>query len=455
MRIVVTRGGRRARRSSRSCQPLPEHAGAGHDRRTRRTRVLDGVKSLSYAREHARDAAGAGAGRRRGAARHAARPRAGGPDVLVLLCRWTARRSSRRRSATTSWTRSRAATCSSSPTRPSRSSPATSCAARARRSWPRPRARSSRSPRSTTSRFRPRPARSRRTRRAAIRRAHRAGSSRRLPPSMRVLTVIGNRPQFVKAAAVSRLLRAEHDELLVHTGQHHDDELSTIFFERARRAAARASSCGIAGGTQHRADRADARRARAAAGRRAARRRARLRRHELDARRRAGRGAGATSRSPTSRRACARSTARCPRSSTACSPTTSPTLLLCPRRRRSQNLERERVAGRVELVGDVMVDVALLFQPRARADDEPLRDAGVSAGRVRPRHGAPRGQRRRSRRGCARWSTCCSRCRCPSSCRCTRAPARAWRPPAGSTSCRPPSTCAWRRRWATWPSRRC
>ncbi|MEA2359562.1 MAG: UDP-GlcNAc3NAcA epimerase, partial [Solirubrobacteraceae bacterium] len=47
---------------------------------------------------------------------------------------------------------------------------------------------------------------------------------------MRIVTVIGNRPQFVKAAAVSRLLRAEHDELLVHTGQHHDDELSTIFF---------------------------------------------------------------------------------------------------------------------------------------------------------------------------------------------------------------------------------
>ena len=46
---------------------------------------------------------------------------------------------------------------------------------------------------------------------------------------MRVLTVIGNRPQFVKAAAVSRQLRDEHDELLVHTGQHHDDELSTIF----------------------------------------------------------------------------------------------------------------------------------------------------------------------------------------------------------------------------------
>src|ERR1700710_2780669 len=46
---------------------------------------------------------------------------------------------------------------------------------------------------------------------------------------MRILTVIGNRPQFVKAAAVSPLLRAEHEEILVHTGQHYDDELSGIF----------------------------------------------------------------------------------------------------------------------------------------------------------------------------------------------------------------------------------
>jgi UDP-GlcNAc3NAcA epimerase len=46
---------------------------------------------------------------------------------------------------------------------------------------------------------------------------------------MRIVTVIGNRPQFVKAAAVSRLLRAEHEEVLVHTGQHYDDELSTVF----------------------------------------------------------------------------------------------------------------------------------------------------------------------------------------------------------------------------------
>jgi UDP-GlcNAc3NAcA epimerase len=47
---------------------------------------------------------------------------------------------------------------------------------------------------------------------------------------MKVLTVIGNRPQFIKAAAVSPLLRESGSELLVHTGQHHDDELSAVFF---------------------------------------------------------------------------------------------------------------------------------------------------------------------------------------------------------------------------------
>ena len=50
---------------------------------------------------------------------------------------------------------------------------------------------------------------------------------------MRVLTVIGNRPQFIKAAAVSPPLRALPgvSETLVHTGQHHDDALSRVFFD--------------------------------------------------------------------------------------------------------------------------------------------------------------------------------------------------------------------------------
>src|SRR5215210_6288618 len=48
---------------------------------------------------------------------------------------------------------------------------------------------------------------------------------------MRIVTIVGNRPQFVKAAAVSRPLRERHEELIVHTGQHYDDELSAVFFE--------------------------------------------------------------------------------------------------------------------------------------------------------------------------------------------------------------------------------
>jgi UDP-GlcNAc3NAcA epimerase len=47
----------------------------------------------------------------------------------------------------------------------------------------------------------------------------------------RVLTVIGNRPQFIKAAAVSGPLRSIAAEILVHTGQHYDESLSQVFFD--------------------------------------------------------------------------------------------------------------------------------------------------------------------------------------------------------------------------------
>ena len=47
-----------------------------------------------------------------------------------------------------------------------------------------------------------------------------------------MLTVIGARPQFVKAAPVGRALRAAgHEEVLVHTGQHYDRGMSRVFFE--------------------------------------------------------------------------------------------------------------------------------------------------------------------------------------------------------------------------------
>jgi len=47
---------------------------------------------------------------------------------------------------------------------------------------------------------------------------------------MKVVTVVGARPQFIKVAAVSRLLRGQHTEILIHTGQHYDENMSEVFF---------------------------------------------------------------------------------------------------------------------------------------------------------------------------------------------------------------------------------
>lgn len=48
---------------------------------------------------------------------------------------------------------------------------------------------------------------------------------------MKVASIVGARPQFIKAIPVSRALKRKHKHILIHTGQHYDYELSDIFFE--------------------------------------------------------------------------------------------------------------------------------------------------------------------------------------------------------------------------------
>jgi UDP-N-acetylglucosamine 2-epimerase len=66
--------------------------------------------------------------------------------------------------------------------------------------------------------------------------------------AVRIVSVVGTRPQLIKAAALSPVLRARHDEVFVDTGQHYDDALAGAFF-RELGLAAPDHVLGVGGGT--------------------------------------------------------------------------------------------------------------------------------------------------------------------------------------------------------------
>jgi len=47
---------------------------------------------------------------------------------------------------------------------------------------------------------------------------------------LKIITVLGARPQFIKTCILSQLLRFKHNEIMIHTGQHYDYNMSNIFF---------------------------------------------------------------------------------------------------------------------------------------------------------------------------------------------------------------------------------
>jgi UDP-N-acetylglucosamine 2-epimerase (non-hydrolysing)/UDP-GlcNAc3NAcA epimerase len=195
---------------------------------------------------------------------------------------------------------------------------------------------------------------------------------------MNVLTVVGNRPQFIKAAAVSGPLRQSHHELLIHTGQHYDEELSGVFFNELGLPSPD-RELGISRGsnssqTSRMLDALEAVVAESAPD-------AVLVYGDTNSTL-AGALAGAQAGVPVAHvEAGMRSFDRSmPEELNRVLVDHASSLLLCSSEVAVDNLHREDVSGEVELVGDVMVDVALGVQPRARERADLVRARGVEPG---------------------------------------------------------------------------
>jgi UDP-GlcNAc3NAcA epimerase len=195
---------------------------------------------------------------------------------------------------------------------------------------------------------------------------------------MRILTVIGNRPQFIKAAAVTPALRRVHDEVMVHTGQHFDEELSAVFFSELGLPAPE-RELGIALGSNA-----------SQTARMLAALEPVVEEVAPDAvlvygdtnSTLAGALAGAQAMVPVAHvEAGMRSfDRRMPEELNRILADHASDLLLCSSQTAAQNLVNEGIAGSVEVVGDVMVDVALKVQPQARERIDLLERWGLTRG---------------------------------------------------------------------------
>jgi len=196
---------------------------------------------------------------------------------------------------------------------------------------------------------------------------------------VKVLTVIGNRPQFIKAAAVSPRLRESHQELLVHTGQHFDDTLSAIFFAELGLPAPD-EQLGVALGTS------TSQTARMLEALEPVLERARpdlvLVYGDTNSTL-AGALAGAQAGVPVTHvEAGMRSFDRSmPEELNRVLVDHASALLLCSTEVAMANLRHEAVAGTAELVGDVMIDVAAQSQARARGRTDLVQAHGLEPGR--------------------------------------------------------------------------
>jgi UDP-GlcNAc3NAcA epimerase len=182
----------------------------------------------------------------------------------------------------------------------------------------------------------------------------------------------------VKAAAVSDRLRTVADEVLVHTGQHYDDDLSRVFFDELGLPRPD-HQLGVGGGTNTS---------------QTARMLAALERLLVAERpdavmvygdtnsTLAGALAGAHAGVPVAHvEAGMRSYDRTmPEELNRVLADHAAALLLCSSERAAETLRSERVVGEVVVVGDVMVDVAHLLAPRARERTEALAACGVQTG---------------------------------------------------------------------------